>query len=281
MSSNRFRAHAENPRLFQSVLHVLEFSGTNDTVQLLHISQSESYHREGGASKIEDAPDVTVILPVYNEEATIQEVLRRLIALPLYKEIIVVDDASTDKTAELISAFEDKVVRITQPQNAGKGAAIRAALQAARGKVTVIQDADLEYFPEEIPKLVEPILKGETEVVYGNRFSRGMHPKMALPNKVVNKLLSLFVGLLFLRRVTDEATCYKAIKTSMLRRMNLTCNRFEFCPEVTAKAIRMGLKIKEIPISYEPRTKAAGKKIRWTDGVEAFWTLLKHRFSKM
>jgi hypothetical protein len=128
--------------------------------------------------------------------------------------------------------------------------------------------------------LVQPVLDGKTDVVYGSRFLKGMNEKMALPNKIVNKILVWVVALLFWRKLTDEATCYKAIRTSVLRAMNLQCNRFEFCPEVTAKALRMGKEIMELPVEYEPRSKAAGKKIRWTDGVEAFWTLLRHRFSR-
>ena len=223
---------------------------------------------------------VTIILPAYNEEKTIGEIIRRLAALPLDKEIIVVDDASTDTTPEEIRRSGTDVIHITQPHNQGKGAAIRAALERASGEVSIVQDADLEYDPEEIPKLVQPVLDGKADVVYGSRFMHGMNKRMALPNRVVNKLLVWTVALLFGRKISDEATCYKAVRTSVLRAMNLQCQRFEFCPEVTAKAIRMGKKIHELPIGYEPRSKAAGKKIRWTDGVEAFWTLLRHRFSK-
>ncbi|MDQ2985836.1 MAG: glycosyltransferase family 2 protein [Armatimonadota bacterium] len=225
-------------------------------------------------------PAVSIILPAYNEEKTIGEIIRRLSLLSIDKEIIVVDDASTDSTADEVRRSDTEVVHLTQPHNQGKGAAIRAALAVARGEATIIQDADLEYKPEDIPKLVAPILAGTSDVVYGSRFMGGMNPKMAMPNKIVNRLLIWTVALLFGRRITDEATCYKAVRTSVLRDMHLQCNRFEFCPEVTAKAIRMGKDIHEMPISYEPRTKAAGKKIRWTDGVEAFWTLWRHRFTK-
>jgi len=223
---------------------------------------------------------VSIILPAYNEQHTILEVINRLAELPIDKEIIVVDDASTDLTADEVRKSNTEIIHLTQPHNQGKGAAIRAALRVAQGAVCIVQDADLEYDPSEIPKLVQPILDGDVDVVYGSRFTHGMSPKMALPNKIVNKLLVGAVFLLFGRKISDEATCYKAIRTSVLRSMHLQCERFEFCPEVTAKAIRMGRQIKELPISYEPRSKAAGKKIRWTDGVEAFWTLLKHRFSK-
>ncbi len=227
------------------------------------------------------AMDVTILVPAYNEEGTLAVVLERLLALPLEKEILVVDDGSTDRTAEIARSFGDRIVYLPQDRNLGKGAAIRAGIAAARGRVTIIQDADLEYFPEEIPSLVEPILSGREEVVYGARFLHGLHAGMAWPNRLVNRLLRTLVLLLYFRRLNDEATCYKAFRTSHLRNMGLVCQRFEFCPEVTAKAIRRGLRIHEVPVRYEPRTHAQGKKIRWTDGVEAFWTLARHRFSRL
>lgn len=223
---------------------------------------------------------VSVIVPAYNEERTLEEVVNRLLAVPISKEILIVDDCSTDKTAEIAQSFGEKVVYVRQTRNQGKGAAIREGLKHAKGEVVIIQDADLEYFPEDIPQVVQPILSGQAEVVYGTRFKRGLHPRMAWPNKMVNVLLRWAVRLLFSKKITDEATCYKAIKTSVLRQMNLKCNRFEFCPEVTAKALRMGKDIREVEIRYEPRTRKEGKKIRWTDGVEAFWTLIKYRFSR-
>jgi glycosyltransferase involved in cell wall biosynthesis len=226
------------------------------------------------------APDVSIILPVYNEKDTLREVIEKLLELPIDKEIIVVDDASTDGSADVAAQFGDRIVLLRQPTNQGKGSAIRAALAAAKGEVAVIQDADLEYDPADLPKLVQPILDGRADVVYGSRFMHGMNSKMAFANRLVNRLLVAAVRVLYFRRITDEATCYKAVRTSLLKSMHLECRRFEFCPEVTAKAIRMGLEIRELPVSYEPRTKGAGKKIRWTDGVEAFWTLLKHRFRK-
>jgi hypothetical protein len=151
----------------------------------------------------------------------------------------------------------------------------------ARGKVVVIQDADLEYDPKDLPRVVEPILRGRASVVYGNRFHRGLHPRMAWPNKVINVLLASAVGLLYGQTLHDEATCYKAFRADLLRSMNLECERFEFCPEVTAKAIRLGHEILEVPIAYEPRDTASGRKIRWTDGVAALWTLLRHRFTRL
>lgn len=229
---------------------------------------------------LESAPDVTILVPALNEENTIHEVISRLLALPLSKQIVVIDDGSTDRTPQILASFGERIEVITHAAPGGKGRAIRKGLTVAKGKTVVIQDADLEYVPEELPSLVKPILNGNEEVVYGTRFAKGMHSGMALPNKIANWLLRAEVFLLFGKKITDEATCYKAFQKGVLEQMNLECERFEFCPEVTAKAIRLKKRILEVPITYEPRTIAAGKKIRWTDGVEAFWTLLKHRFKK-
>jgi dolichol-phosphate mannosyltransferase len=223
-------------------------------------------------------PDVTVIVPALNEEDTIGEVVERLLKVPLDTQVIVVDDGSHDKTPEVLRSFGDRILVITNAKRGGKGAAIRQALPYADGKATIIQDADLEYLPEEIPKVVRPILEGRESVVYGTRFSGGMPSGMALPNRIVNVLLAWAVRLLYFRRITDEATCYKAFRTDLLQSMDLECQRFEFCPEATAKAIRLGERIAEVPITYIPRSKQAGKKIRWTDAPEAFWTLLRHRW---
>jgi dolichol-phosphate mannosyltransferase len=223
-------------------------------------------------------PDVTVLVPALNEEDTIGEVLDRLLALPLSVQVIVVNDGSDDRTGEILHSYGDRIVLLTNNSRGGKGAAIRQALPYANGKTVIVQDADLEYAPEEIPRLIEPILNGQAKVVYGTRFAHGLTSGMALPNKIVNRMLRTSVWMLYGQRLTDEATCYKAFDTELLRKMNLECVRFEFCPEVTAKSCRLGERILEVPISYTPRSKAAGKKIRWTDAPDAFWTLLKHRF---
>lgn len=228
----------------------------------------------------ETEPDVTVLVPALNEESTLAPLLDRLLALPLELQVIVIDDGSTDGTPEVLKVYEGRVEVLRNDKPGGKGSAIRQGLAQARGKVVVIQDADLEYFPEELPDIVAPILRGQTKVVYGTRFLHGMPSGMALPNKIVNKLLVWAVALLYFRRISDEATCYKAFRRDLLERMHLACHRFEFCPEVTAKAIRLGERIVEVPIRYVPRNKEAGKKIRWTDAPEAFWTLLRHRFGK-
>lgn len=223
------------------------------------------------------SPDVSIIVPALDEEATIGEVIDRLLSLPLQLEVIVVNDGSRDRTGEILAGFGSKIQVITNDRPGGKGMAIRSALQAATGEVVVIQDADLEYDPAQIPSLVEPILSGKSNVVYGSRFMHGLHPGMALPNKVVNLMLRCAVRVLFHTKITDEATCYKAIRRKLLLDMDLQCHRFEFCPEVTAKALRLGNNIVEVPISYNPRNLKAGKKIRWTDAPEAFATLWKYR----
>ncbi len=225
-------------------------------------------------------PQVSAIIPALNEQDTLGEVVERLLALPLAVEVIVVNDGSTDATASVLSSFGSRITVLTNEKPGGKGMAIRQALPHATGEAVIIQDADLEYFPEDIPALIQPILDGKANVVYGTRFSGGLPRDMALPNKIVNILLAWSVRLLFWRKITDEATCYKAFRRSVLLSMNLQCRRFEFCPEVTAKAFRMGESILELPIRYVPRTKTAGKKIRWTDAPDAFWTLLKYRFKR-
>jgi dolichol-phosphate mannosyltransferase len=226
-------------------------------------------------------PDVTVLLPVLNEEQTVAEVIDRVLGLPIRLELIVIDDGSQDRTPEILLGYKDRVRILRNEVRGGKGSAIRKALPYASGRVVIVQDADLEYFPEEIPPLVAPILDGRAKVVFGTRFSNGLPKAMALPNKIVNVLLALTVRVLFRAHLTDEATCYKAVETELMRRMNLQCVRFEFCPEVTAKALRLGQSIMEVPVSYEPRTKQAGKKIRWTDAPSAFWTLFRYRFGKI
>lgn len=223
-------------------------------------------------------PEVTVLVPALNEQETIQEVVERLLALPCRTEVIVIDDGSTDATPSILARYGDRIKVLRNEQKGGKGNAIRQALPFATGVATIIQDADLEYVPEEIPTLIEPILEGKVKVVYGTRFAHGLTKGMALPNKLVNILLAWTVRLLFFRKISDEATCYKAFRTDFLKSLNLQCQRFEFCPEVTAKSLVRGENILELPISYTPRSKEAGKKIRWTDAPEAFWTLVKYRF---
>lgn len=192
-------------------------------------------------------------------------------------EIIVVDDASTDGTGDAVAtlaAGDLKLLR--QPRNIGKGAAIRRALEEVTGDIVLIQDADLEYDPRDYPSLITPIASGEAEVVYGTRAPR--FQGMRWPHRVFNWIAARLANLLYQANITDEATCYKAFTTEVIRSIPLRCSRFDFCPEVTAKVRRRGLRIHEVPIAYQARSVGAGKKIRWWDGVVALWTLIKCRF---
>jgi len=221
---------------------------------------------------------ISVIVPVYNETDTIRELLDRLRVAPFPKEIIVVDDCSTDGTRGVLAGERD-IILVRHDMNRGKGAAIRTGIARASGEVIIIQDADLEYDPDEIPKVVAPIIEGRADVAYGSRFMHGLPKGMPFANKIANVLLVWAVRILYRYRLSDEATCYKAFRAPVLKSMTLRCERFEFCPEVTAKALRTGLRIVETDlVNYHPRTQKKGKKIRWTDGVEAVLTLIRYRF---
>jgi dolichol-phosphate mannosyltransferase len=231
------------------------------------------------ASPRTTGPLVTFIIPIFNEVELVETVLQRVRALPLRMELILVDDCSTDGTTEILEkekARPDTVV-LRHNVNRGKGAAIRTGLTASRGDIVLIQDADLEYNPEEIPALIQPIVDGRGNVVYGSRFM-GRVQKMKFPNRVANFLLAAFVTVVYGYRLSDEATAYKVFKGDLLRSIPLNCERFEFCPEITAKVLRRGEKIVEVPINYEARTFEEGKKIGWRDFVQAVYTLGRYRF---
>jgi len=220
---------------------------------------------------------VSVIVPVYNEAAHLDELLQAIQASPVKKEIILVDDGSTDGTRERLQALPpmDDVTVVFHEKNCGKGAAIRTALAHARGEYVLIQDSDLEYDPQDYPGLLRPLEQGKANVVYGVRPDR---PERGLRFFLGAKLLTHLTNLLYGAGIHDEATCYKVFRRSLLSQVQLECHRFEFCPEVTAKLCRMGEKIEEVPISYQPRSAVEGKKIRHADGWMAIWTLIRYRF---
>jgi len=220
---------------------------------------------------------VSVIVPVYNEVAHLDELLRAIQASPVKKEIILVDDGSVDGTREKLQALPptNDITVIFHENNNGKGAAIRTALAYAHGEYVLIQDSDLEYDPQDYPKLLRPLEEGIANAVYGVRPDR---PERGLRFFLGAKLLTHLANLLYGAGIHDEATCYKVFRRPLLAQLHLQCRRFEFCPEVTAKLSRMGEKITEVPISYYPRSAVEGKKIRHSDGWLAIWTLIRYRF---
>jgi dolichol-phosphate mannosyltransferase len=224
---------------------------------------------------------LSVIVPVYNEIAHVDELLQAILASPVKKEIIIVDDGSTDGTREKLQAMplagNSDVTVVFHEKNCGKGAAIRTALEYARGEYILIQDSDLEYDPQDYAALLRPLEQGHANVVYGVRPNR---PERGLRFFLGAKLLTHLTNLLYGAGIHDEATCYKLFRRSLLSQIDLQCRRFEFCPEVTAKLCRMGEKIAEVPVSYVPRSAGEGKKIRHSDGWLAIWTLFRYRFSR-
>jgi len=229
---------------------------------------------------------VSILIPVYNEALTLPLVVERVLAAPLpegcEKEVVIIDDGSTDGTTELVERYKDTPLVAVHHSivNFGKGAALRIGIAKSTGDVILVQDGDLEYDPNDYPRVLEPIVRGQSKVVYGSRFLRtpgSSVREMKWANWTANKLLTLAANLLYGARITDEATAYKAFAREVLAAMDLRCLRFEFCPEVTAKVRRLGYEIAEVGITYNPRGILEGKKIRWQDGVEALWTLIKYR----
>lgn len=227
---------------------------------------------------------LSVIVPVFNERLTIRKLLDRVRAVPIRKEIIIVDDASTDGTTDILREIAaataadpmNRVQVVFQAQNAGKGAAIRTAIPHVTGDIALIQDADLEYNPEEYPKLIAPVLEGHADVVYGSRFMGGPRRVLLFRHTLGNKLLTFLSNLCTDLNLTDMETCYKVIRTDVLKRLHLVSNRFGIEPEITAKVARLGCRVYEVPISYHGRDYWEGKKIGWRDGVAAVWTILKY-----
>ncbi|GAB3940171.1 glycosyltransferase family 2 protein [Spirosoma harenae] len=225
---------------------------------------------------------LSVLIPAYNEINNIDSLLAKVQAVPLTKEIIIVDDGSTDGTRARLDTYRSlpNVKVIFHEQNQGKGAAIRTAIQHMTGDIAIVQDADLEYEPQDYLELVKPIVEGKEKVVYGSRFLKPENRHSYMSFYIGGQIVTLLANILYGQRLTDEPTCYKVFETNFLRSIPLDCTRFEFCPEVTAKVAKRGIKIKELPISYYPRSIAEGKKISWFDGIEALWVLLKYRFVK-
>ncbi len=236
-------------------------------------------------STIETPPyrSMTVIVPVFNERVTVAEVIRRIraVELPLTVDIVAVDDGSSDGTDKVLAALADSTVRVlTHPVNQGKGAAIRTGLEAARGDLLVIQDADLEYDPEDWPRLLDPLFRGKARVVYGSRFT-GERKNMLPLHWIGNRLLSLVTNILYSSTLSDMETCYKLFDRKVLEGITIESDHFDFEPEITAKVIRRGHRIYEVPISYAGREVSEGKKITWRDGIGAMRALIKFRFTRL
>lgn len=225
---------------------------------------------------------LSVVIPVYNERKSIEEVIENVESVNLQKEIIIVDDCSTDGTVDIlkkINAENQNIKIFFHQENKGKGCALKTGFKEVTGNLVIVQDADLEYDSKDYLILVDYLLKNNCQVVYGSRFLKNKFPiGMSAKNYLANKILNFTVLLLFNFKITDEATCYKLFKTDLLKKINLKCKGFEFCPEVTAKLLKKKIKIFEVPINYRGRKNKDGKKIKWTDGFIAVWTLVKNRF---
>lgn len=233
---------------------------------------------------------LSVIIPVYNEAATVSEMINRVGKVNLGKEIIVVDDGSTDGTREILKEVESENLKVQSgsesedvkiiyhQKNRGKGMAIRTALESVTGDIVIIQDGDLEYDPQDYYQLVKPIMRGNADVVYGSRILKKRKRTSYWHYYWGGRFLTFVANLLYRANITDESTCYKVFRAELLKSMGLKCRGFEFCPEVTAKVCKRGYKIYEVPISCNPRTTEEGKKIGWMDGLIALWILIKYKF---
>jgi glycosyltransferase involved in cell wall biosynthesis len=225
---------------------------------------------------------LSVIVPVFNERNTLVEILRRMRAVELpdaiEREIIVVDDGSNDGTRDVLKQLGDSTVRVVlHDANHGKGAALRTGFAHATGEYVLVQDADLEYDPEDWPKLLAPVIRGRARVVYGSRFT-GERRNMLLLHWIGNRFLSLTTNVLYNTTLSDMETCYKLLERSLIDDLHLQSNKFDIEPEITAKVLKRGIRIYEVPISYSGREFDEGKKITWRDGFSALWTLVKYRF---
>jgi glycosyltransferase involved in cell wall biosynthesis len=226
-------------------------------------------------------PLLSVVMPAYNERETIEEIVARVLAVPLRIELIVVDDGSTDGTRDILSRLQQQhgFTLVLQERNQGKGAALRRGFEEVSGDVVVIQDADLEYSPEEYPALIELICQGRADVVYGSRFL-GRHRVFLFTHYLGNVFLTFVTNVLYNTMLTDMETCYKVMRSEVLRSMSLRSDSFGIEPELTAKIFKRGYRVYEVPITYDGRGYDEGKKITWRDGFVALWVLLKYRFTE-
>jgi len=218
---------------------------------------------------------LSVVIPVFNEVRTILEVIERVRSVTFDKEMIIVDDASTDGTRELLEKCTDEIKVLFHSTNQGKGAAIRTAIPQIAGDVVIIQDADLEYDPSEYPRLIAPILEGKADVVYGSRFLGGPHRVLLFWHFVGNRMITMLSNMLTNLNLTDMETGYKAFRAKVIKRIKIESNRFGFEPEITAKVAKMGCRVFEVPISYSGRDYSEGKKINWKDGIAALYWIIK------
>jgi glycosyltransferase involved in cell wall biosynthesis len=219
-------------------------------------------------------------MPVYNERTTVEEIIRRVLAVPMRIQLIVVDDGSKDGTGDILDRLQAELgFTLFHQENAGKGAALRRGFDAVSGDLVVIQDADLEYSPEEYPELIELICKGHADVVFGSRFL-GRHRVFMFTHYLGNRIVTLATNVLYNTMLTDMETCYKVMKTQVLRSFTLDSKGFGIEPELTAKIFKRGYRVYEVPITYDGRNYDEGKKITWRDGFVALWVLFKYRFTE-
>lgn len=224
---------------------------------------------------------LSVVMPVYNEETTVREMIEKVLSVDIVKQLIIVDDCSEDKTRDVLKIFSSnpKVKLVYHQKNMGKGAALKTAFREVNGDVVVIQDADLEYEPEEFKEMIIPIQKGRADAVYGSRLTFAKPQRAYLfTHRVGNKIVTLFASILYNTTLTDIETCYKMFKAELLKDLRIESRGFEVEPELTAKLLKKKLRIYEVPISYYGRNYTEGKKIRWWHIFGALWTLLKYRF---